>query len=100
LCNEALSCLRTSGCANVPEGLTNTEAVAACYCGSVPFADCQSANANGPCHTQFERALETSVKAELVDRISKASFGGGRAYNRAACDSFFCTASDGCFGKP
>jgi hypothetical protein len=75
------------------------DVVAACYCGSVAFADCQSANANGPCHTQFERALETSDKAKQVERLSQLIYGGAQASYRIACDAFLCLDA-GCFGAP
>jgi hypothetical protein len=96
LCNEALSCLRTTGCSLIPDDSDADVVIAQCYCGNVPYADCTSANAAGPCKLAFERSLETTDKTVMLDNLFETKFGGGRAYARASCDAFSC-ANKGCF---
>jgi len=97
LCNEALSCLRTTGCSLVPDGSEPDVVIAACYCGSVPYASCTSANAAGPCKLTFERSLETTDKTVMADNLLDATkFGGAQAYSRASCDAYACE-NKGCF---
>jgi hypothetical protein len=99
LCNEALSCLRTTGCSLVPNGSPSSAVVAACYCGSVGFPDCQPSNANGPCKAAFERGLETSDKTAMVTRLTNTTFGTSQAYVRIECDKVSCSSS-GCIATP
>jgi len=101
LCNELLSCLRATRCANGAFALANANpgVVTGCYCGSVGFAACESGNANGPCHLQFERALETNDKAVMVTRLGDLKYAGYNPVNRIGCDVSECPV-DGCFGTP
>jgi len=97
LCNEALSCLRTTGCSLVPDGSEPEVVIAACYCGSVDFASCSSANAAGPCKAAFERSFETTDKNAMANNLlDAAKYGGAQAYARASCDAYFCE-NKGCF---
>jgi len=93
LCNEALDCLRTSGCSL--DGATTDDVVIDCYCGSVAVASCTPSTANGPCRVAFERSLETSDLTTMMARITDQTYGGGRAFNRSDCD-LLCPDA-GCF---
>jgi hypothetical protein len=95
LCNEALSCLRTTGCSILPDPFTDQDVVASCYCGPGGFANCTG---NGPCHTAFERAYETSDKTVILSRLTDTIWAGARAYNRLDCDHYSCPDA-GCFKK-
>ena len=96
LCNEALSCLRTSSCSILPTVMTTQDLVASCYCGGA-FASCDSTNASGPCKVAFERSLETTNKQTMVNRLSDVNYGGYQAAVRVDCDQYVCPTS-GCFG--
>jgi hypothetical protein len=93
-----LSCLRVTGCANVATGQGGDAVVAACYCGTTPFASCQSANANGPCKAAFERSLETDDKQLMIETLADNTFGGAQAFFRAGCDHAHCSTAS-CFSQ-
>jgi len=94
LCNEALSCFRTSACTLA--ATTTPQVMAACYCGSVDSASCQTNNANGPCKVALERSMETTDKTVIQQRLGVVSFAGGRAFYRVDCDKESC-ATPACF---
>ena len=99
LCNEALSCLRVTGCSVLPDGSTPQDVVNSCYCGTVGFANCLPANANGPCKGAFERSFETADKTVMTGRILDTTYGGSQAWYRVDCGSFFCPNA-GCVSTP
>jgi len=94
LCNEALSCFRSTGCSLTPN--TTSGVVAACYCGTAATDNCQTDTANGPCKVAMERAFESSGFAAILAGMTNANYGGARAYARVDCDGISCAGV--CFG--
>jgi hypothetical protein len=94
LCNQTLACLRNTGC--YQDTASNEQNVISCYCGSVALAECTAQNANGPCHTQFEKGFESGSPAAMKEHFYDTGLGAGLATTRAMYDVFYCPDA-GCF---
>jgi len=87
LCYQAFECLRETGCANGPTGVTG------CYCGSTDATSCflGSTPGDGACKTIIEQSMESLTPSVIVaQRFGNPSFAGGMAMLRGACEKATC----------
>jgi len=89
MCNEALDCVRDSGCAAGGNGIIK------CYCGTANVADCQSGLANGACKNEIERGLETTLFSQISLRLKSPQYAAGIAMARVECEQSSCKAACG-----
>lgn len=85
LCNEALDCIRDTGCAADAKPLLKS-----CYCGTADVTNCNAGLGDGPCKAALERSLETTSATAISMRVGNVSYGGAIALKRVTCDQLFC----------
>jgi hypothetical protein len=91
LCYETAECVRRTGCAAGPNG------VSTCLCGTADATACLSGGANGPCLATYQRSLESTDPAQLsAFRFADPQYGGGLVNLRLICNADAATCPGQC----
>jgi hypothetical protein len=92
-CGDA-ACLAPVNCAMDRRCFTNVMELPQCYCGPVGVDDCQKSDhvPTGACREAMERGLDTTDKAQVLERWVDEKYPAGRANRLLTCLSELCVA--------
>jgi hypothetical protein len=91
LAESLLSCVRTKKCRL--KGGPDAFALVDCWCGTTDFDACTGGSmpGNGDCKAEIEAASESTMAADISQRMADPAYAVGLVYQVLACDAQQCS---------